>query len=306
VTAALQLFCPAKLNLHLRVLGRRQDGYHLLETLFHAVDLGDELCARRGGGVPLSVTADDARDRVGHGDDNLVLRAKAAFVAATGRGDDVCFRLHKRIPPGGGLGGGSSDAAAALRLCNELCSRPLDDPALHALARGLGADVPFFLHGGSQWGRGVGDELERAVDVGSYHVTLLVPPFGCATADVYKNFSAHWNETFDAARVRRARDSHHNDLASGGPFVNDLTAAAERVQPGLVRVRQQAEALGVSGVAMTGSGSTLFVCAGTAVAAAEHRRLLQPLQADGVRILAARSAPGPFAPRASAWPGGGA
>lgn len=303
MTRALSLFCPAKLNLYLRITGRRADGYHLLATLLHAIDLGDELGAERtDGGLELSIAAADPRDALPVQDDNLVLRAARAFAQAAGVRPGFRFWLQKRIPHGGGLGGGSSDAAAALRLCNALCARdgdrgPLDAAALHAIARTLGADVPFFLRGGSQWGFGVGDELEPC-SVAPQHFTLLVPPFGCPTADVYKNFAAHWNGTFDAASIRCVRDSHHNDFASRDGFVNDLAAAAERVRPELQQLRRQAADLGV-GVAMTGSGSVLFAAAPSRALAEGQRQRLAPLQQLGVRLLAARSAVGAFAPVAT-------
>lgn len=322
MNGALALFCPAKLNLYLRITGRRPDGYHTLATLLHAIDLGDDLVARRtDGGDELAITAADARDLLPVTDDNLVLAAARAFAAATAqhggpRGDrhgGWAFALHKRIPHGGGLGGGSSDAAAALRLCNALAGAPLGRPPLdraqlHAVARTLGADVPFFLHGGTQWGFGVGDELEPATAaqqrLAAQHFTLLAPPFGCPTADVYKNHAANWNRGFDAARVRGGRDDHHNAFASGG-FVNDLTAAAERVRPELTQLRRQAADLGVAAVWMTGSGSTLFVASATEGEAVRVRERLAPLQRDGVRILPARSAPASFEPSPVVWPGDG-
>ncbi len=299
MSAALRLFCPAKLNLYLRICGRRADGYHLLETLLQPIDLGDDLVARRlPGGLSLSITADDARDLLPVTDDNLVLRAARAYLAATGIQHGFAFHVHKRIPHGGGLGGGSSDAAAALRLCNALSGDRIDAAALYALARPLGADVPFFLGSGAQWGSGVGDELEPHA-VAPLHFTLLVPPFGCPTAAVYKNFAANWNQAFDAASIRCVRDSYHNDFASRR-FVNDLAAAAERVRPELTQLRHRAEALGVF-TAMTGSGSTLFATADSAASARLDRQRLAPLLADGVRLLAARSVAGAFEPMATDW-----
>ncbi|MGE3175248.1 MAG: 4-(cytidine 5'-diphospho)-2-C-methyl-D-erythritol kinase [Planctomycetota bacterium] len=309
----LRLFCPAKLNLGLRVLGRRADGYHLLDTVMHAIDLGDELYARPvagGAGPTLAVSADDPRDALPPDDDNLVLRAARAWGSRAGAAVRLAFALHKRVPHGGGLGGGSSDAAAALRLCNAFAEAlgavPLDLAALHDLARGLGADVPFFLRGGTQRGRGIGDELEPVADPPARWFTLLVPPFGCPTVAVYKNLASPWQATFDTASMREFRDSHHNDFARNR-FVNDLTAAAERVRPELAQLRRRAGDLGVA-VAMTGSGSVLFATAADEGEARTHRERLAPFCGEGVRLLAARSAPGAFAPVQAEWPtaaGGG-
>ena len=292
MNSALSLFCPAKLNLHLRINGRRADGYHLLETLFHAIDLGDDLVAERiDGPMSLAVTADDPRDALPPSDDNLVLRAARAFCARAGVSPSFAFHLHKRVPHGGGLGGGSSDAAGALRLCNALCGEPLDRAALHEVARPLGADVAFFLDGGTQWGRGVGDELEAVADAPSLYFTLLIPPFGCPTIDVYKTRAAMWKGSQGVDTIDRVRDQLHDvaDATVRGEIVNDLAAAAELVRPELARVRERAESLCVGRVAMTGSGSTLFVAAGSEREAMRQRERLAPIAEMSVRMIAARS-----------------
>ena len=185
---SLSLPARAKLNLVLRIVGRRQDGYHLLDTLFHALELHDDLVLSLAPqGIALTVTAEHASLQVAPGPDNLVERALRRFADAAGYRGGFAAQLHKRIPHGGGLGGGSSDAAAALRLANELLGRPLADAALAQLGVALGADVPFFFRGGSQWGRGIGDELSPA-NVPPRWFVLLVPPFGCPTVDVYKRY----------------------------------------------------------------------------------------------------------------------
>jgi 4-diphosphocytidyl-2-C-methyl-D-erythritol kinase len=303
---ALRLRAPAKLNLGLRIVGRRADGYHLLDTLFHALALADDLVAQpTDGAIGLSITAGDARDLLPVHDDNLVLRAARAFAQRSGTAPAFQFALHKRIPHGGGLGGGSSDAAAALRLCNALRGAPLDDPALHELARGLGADVPFFLGAGSQRGQGIGEQLTPEPGVPSRHFLLVVPPFGCDTAAVYENHAAHWNGSFDAATVSGARDQHHKDLLLRDRFENDLTAAAERVQPGLRDLRLRARALGEPALYMTGSGSTLFLACEREDQVAAAGLRLRPLLASGVRLIATRSAAAPREPELVSWTGGG-
>jgi len=302
---ALLLRAPAKVNLGLRIVGRRTDGYRLLDTLFHALELADDLVARPDGGVlGLSITADDARDLLPVRDDNLVLRAARAFAQRSGAAPALHFALHKRIPHGSGLGGGSSDAAAALRLCNALCSAPLDAVALHELARGLGADVPFFLCAGSQRGRGIGDQLSPE-PVPARHFLLVVPPFGCDTAAVYENHAAHWNGSFDAATVPAARDQHHKDLPLRDRFENDLTAAAERVQPGLRDLRVRARALGAPDLYLTGSGSALYLACEREDQVAAAGARLRPLLASGVRLIATRSAAAPREPQPVSGAGGG-
>ena len=305
-----RLRAPAKLNLVLRVTGRRADGYHLLTTLFHAVDLCDELTARsvpEGDGPTLALSAGDRRDALPASDDNLVLRAARLFGEAVGTVQRVRFDLHKRIPHGAGLGGGSSDAAAALRLCNLLTPEPLDAAALHALACRLGADVAFFLQGGSRWGQGVGDELSCAGDIAARDFVLLVPPFGCDTTAVYKNHSVDWKPPTPPSNLSDFQKRPYEDSVVNNGFVddieaNDLTAAAERLQPDLQRLRERASGYLSSPstpgpvarqhmVHMTGSGSTLFVSTRDASEAQWIVGQWESLVEEGCRVLAVRSLP---------------
>lgn len=293
MTGAATLCLPAraKLNLWLRIVGRRADGYHLLETLFHALELHDDVAvARAGAGIELAVSADDPACLVAAGPDNLVVRALVRFAERVGYRGGFAARLHKRIPHGGGLGGGSSDAAAALRLANALLGHPLAQDQLAAIAVPLGADIPFFLRGGSQWGRGIGDEL-TATDLAPGHFVLVVPPFGCPTADVYKSFAAAWKSGVGADTVRPIPVPDTTDAFLRMGFHNDLQAAAERVRPELAVLRQRVVALGQREVGMTGSGSTLFVSAPHAEAAQRCAHDLAPLLASGVRLVVTRSAP---------------
>ncbi len=280
----------AKVNLVLRIVGRRPDGYHLLVTLFHALELHDDLwLAPAADGVRLRVTADRPELAVDPGPDNLVVRAITRFVAATGRRGGFDVHLHKRIPHGAGLGGGSSDAAAALRLANAACGDPLDLSALGKVAVALGADVPFFLRGGSQWGRGIGDELEPA-NVPARHFVLVVPPFGCPTADVYKNHAASWNAAAADGTVRDPTGRLTTDSALGYVFCNDLERAAERVRPALAALRRRIADLGHPQVAMTGSGSTLFLAFDTEGEARRCEDRLREIADEGSRLLRTRSA----------------
>jgi len=300
------LFLPAraKLNLVLRITGRRADGYHLLHTLFHEVELHDELWAARSDGPEdeLVVRATDPRNRVEPTADNLVLRAVRLFRSVAGSHQRFRIVLHKHVPHGGGLGGGSSDAAAALRLCNALCGHPVAAGALQQASVALGADVPFFFHGGSQWGSGIGDELAPATTA-PRHFLLVVPPFGCPTAEVYKNHAAHLRSTVQVDTVPAVSLHPARDSEGHGHDANDLEAAAERVRPELAGLRRRIAELGFPEVRMTGSGSTLFLGF-----RAEHEleaaaQSLGTLQRDGIRLLATRSAePGPRDPVQSGWP----
>ena len=210
---------PAKLTTSLRVVGVRSDGYHLLEAEMVSLDLADELDFAEGDG--LEIVGDAAG--ISCDDDNLVRRA----LRAVGRTAHV--RLRKRIPPGGGLGGGSADAAAVLRWagCDDL-----------DVAATLGADVPFCLRGGRARVTGIGDVLDPLPFV-ARTFTLVVPPFGCSTPAVYRQWDALGGPT------------------AAGP--NDLEPAALVVEPRLVEWRDRlGEATGETPV-LAGSGSTWFV-----------------------------------------------
>lgn len=286
----LWLPARAKVNLVLRITGRRADGYHLLETLFHTLDLHDDLWLASGpAGIDLQVTAERPELAVAPGPDNLVSRALAAFATATGWREGYRVHLYKRIPHGAGLGGGSSDAAAALRLANTLAGAPLDAVALARLAVRLGADVPFFLCGGSQWGRGIGDELVPA-DVEPLHFVLVVPPFGCPTVDVYKNYAALWKSSGAQDSVDDVTGPNIRDSALRIVFGNDLERAAERVRPALGVLRRRIGDLGFPEVRMTGSGSCLFVAFATARESERCAQRLQSLTDEGSRVLCTRSA----------------
>ena len=156
----LSLFAPAKLNLYLSVVGRRPDGYHLLETLMVKIDLADRLVLRPGGDrIRLEVLGADLPSGPG----NLVYRAAEAFFLAAGLEPGLDVSLEKKIPTAAGLGGGSSDAAATLLGLNSIFGRPLSSEQLADLGLGLGADVPFFLGSWSAaWARGIGEKLSPA------------------------------------------------------------------------------------------------------------------------------------------------
>jgi 4-diphosphocytidyl-2-C-methyl-D-erythritol kinase len=260
---SLRLLAPAKVNLGLRVLGRRSDGYHELRTVFHAVDLCDELQVAPDDGVEapsleilstsqtgLPVVADD---------DNLVLRAARAVADAVGRPLRARFRLHKHIPAGAGLGGGSSDAAAALRLGNRLLGDPLQDRTLEQLAVGLGADVPFFLRGDTCWGSGIGEELTPVVPAPRLAFVLVLPPFGTSTAAVFKSLSAALIDDSTRDSFRSIESARTAAFAAIGPHDNDLEAPAMACTAGLSELRAALVAAGLADVRMSGSGSTLFL-----------------------------------------------
>lgn len=175
---------PAKANLFLRILAREASGYHSLETLFCLLDLADDLTAERRPGDRVTIDVEGAD--VGPAPENLAVRAAEMVLQATGRRFGVHLTLTKRIPAQAGLGGGSSDAAAALILVNQLAGGPVPSHELLQFAARLGSDVPFFLSEARlalAWGHG--ERMLRLPPLPAAPALLLVPPEGMATAEAY-------------------------------------------------------------------------------------------------------------------------
>ncbi|MFH1609315.1 MAG: 4-(cytidine 5'-diphospho)-2-C-methyl-D-erythritol kinase, partial [Candidatus Bipolaricaulota bacterium] len=178
----MEVLAYAKLNLVLRVVGRRADGYHELESVVTAVDLADEITLTVGGqGVTL-----DAPAELGPPERNLALRAARALLTRDEPG--VRITLRKRIPVGAGLGGGSSDAAAVLVGLNKLLGLGRSVTELQVVGAGIGADVPFFLGGSPAWIEGIGDRVTPVEVPLPEAFLILVPSFRCPTPDVYRAF----------------------------------------------------------------------------------------------------------------------
>ena len=183
MTATLHIASPAKLNLFLHITGRRPDGYHELQTIFQLIDFGDtlEITARDDGELRLHTTLPELAN-----DDNLILRAARALREASGstRGADIV--LHKRIPMGAGLGGGSSNAASTLLALNRLWQTTLDVAQLCALGLRLGADVPLFVQGESAWAEGIGERLTPVTLPPKFFV-VLCPDCHVSTRDIFSS-----------------------------------------------------------------------------------------------------------------------
>ena len=221
----------AKVNLALVVGPLREDDKHEVVTVLERLSLADTIAVRRGRATHVE----------GFADDTLVGAALEALGSTAGTRFEA--RIEKRIPVASGLGGGSSDAATALRLANALLDAPLDDGRLHAIAAGLGSDVPFFLRDGAQVGTGDGTTLETVVLPRDYTVLLVLPPSGTkrATADVYRAFDERGGADGFPARAAELRDALASidslaDLARLPP--NDLTTsslAATLLERGAVR-----------------------------------------------------------------------
>lgn len=256
MSEVLSLDCPAKVNLFLRVLAKESTGYHGIETLFCRVALHDTLeVTRTDSGITLEVEGAD----VGPTEQNLAYRAADAVLAATGRRFGVTMRLVKRIPAGGGLGGGSSDAAGALRAVNQLANGAVPASELLQMAHRLGADVPFFLADAPlalAWGHG--QRMLRLPALPPKPVLLLFPGVAVPTGDAYR-----WVD-----EVRDADGPRGTVVLDGAVLQSwsDLARLGGNDFEGAVFGRFPAIRAGFEALAgthpflcrMSGSGSTLF------------------------------------------------
>jgi len=252
-------FAPAKINLWLHVLGRRPDGYHTLDSLVAFVDIGDTLTAAPADGLSLVLDGPFAAS-LPAGAENLVLRAASLLAAETGTRAGAQLVLTKRLPVASGIGGGSADAAAALRALARLWRLDLDADALAALALRLGADVPVCLAGHAAFVGGIGEKIEPAPDLPPAPLLLVNPGLGLATADVFRaraQSGAGFGET--APRWISAPADASALAASLAGSRNDLTDAACRLAPAIRSVLDAIAALPDCLLArMSGSGATCF------------------------------------------------
>lgn len=241
--SSIHIKAYAKLNLGLRVLGVRPDGFHELHTHLQTIAQADELrFARADAGLRVRTTPDLGIAEA----ENLVHRAMALFQARTGFTGGVTCALAKRIPTGAGLGGGSSDAAATLRALDVLFETKLPMPTLAAWGAELGSDVPFFLHGGLACVRGRGEIVQpMSPAFEGFHFVVVVPPVHCATAEVYGAWDALSAGDGDVACT---------DMG----FQNDLEPAALRCYPQLVRFGELMRQAPTPLKGFSGSGSAWY------------------------------------------------
>lgn len=246
----------AKINLDLRILGTRPDGYHDLRTIFQTLAISDRITVtvRRG---PFAITCDDPEvptDRT-----NLVWKAASLMrrlgARQPGPPRDLEIDLHKRIPSQAGLGGGSADAAATLVALNHLWQLGLDVTTLSRIGARLGADVPFFLVGGTALGLGRGDDIYPLDELPDVHVVVLRPGFGVSTVEAYR-----W---YDKEIRHTRRDSGARTMPAGWPswsssLRNDLEQPVTKHHPAIGRLRQSLLDAGAVFAAMSGSGSAVF------------------------------------------------
>jgi 4-diphosphocytidyl-2-C-methyl-D-erythritol kinase len=242
---------PAKINLLLRVLRKRPDGYHDLASLMQQISIYDELeYTLRQEGITLHCPGTDLPTN----EQNLIYRAAQTLFNHTGYRNGVEIVLNKYIPSAAGLGGGSSDAATTLMTLNDLCSLGLSKTELIKLGAKLGADVPFFIFGRSAFATGIGDKLQTLPDLPQINMVLINPTFPLSTKTVYENLNLALTKKKNNYSIPRfyalgdvIRELH-----------NDLEAVSLKMHPELNDLKQILMKEGALGALMSGSGPTLF------------------------------------------------
>jgi 4-diphosphocytidyl-2-C-methyl-D-erythritol kinase len=269
-TGSVTVRVPGKVNLHLAVRDRREDGYHELTTVFHAVSLVDEVTVRNADVLSLELVGEGA-DTLPTDERNLAWQAAKLMAEHVGRAPDVSIMIDKSIPVAGGMAGGSADAAAVLVAMNSLWELGVPRRDLRLLAAQLGSDVPFALHGGTALGTGRGEELATVLSRNTFHWVLAFSDSGLLTPAVFAELD----------RLREVGDPPRLDepgpvlaaLAAGDPeqlaplLGNEMQAAALSLDPALRRaLRAGVEAGALAGM-VSGSGPTCaFLCASEAAA----------------------------------------
>ena len=253
---AVTAFAPAKVNLYLHVTGRRDDGYHLLDSLVAFVDIGDRLRAESAASLSLAVDGPEAADLAAVGDDNLVLRAARLLADRAGITAGAALHLEKHLPVAAGIGGGSSDAAAALLALTRLWRISLDDEALRALGARLGADIPACLYRRAVWVGGIGERLEPAGPLPEAGILLVNPRRALPTAAVFAARRGPFGHVGRFAPMPSAAAALARALM---PCRNDLTEAAIGLVPEIGAVLARLGRLpGCLLARMSGSGATCF------------------------------------------------
>lgn len=285
-------FSYAKINMFLEVTGKRPDGYHDLESVFVEVDLRDRLFARRESGPEVSLNCPGSPEGVPGDGGNLVVKAVEAVRRRCGIGEGMSLVLHKSIPPGTGLGGGSANAALALRLADALWETRLDGDELAELALEIGSDVPFFLKGGTCLCRGRGEIITRLPDFPSGQwIVLALPTIHSGTAEAFRGLRLPGpGERRSAGMFAQAlaeADVAGMEREAFNRFEETVFAAL----PELGRLRTELAALSGRRVRLSGSGSALWHFADAACAASleENGELGAWARRNGVRLAAVRA-----------------
>jgi 4-diphosphocytidyl-2-C-methyl-D-erythritol kinase len=247
----------AKINLGLRVHGRRADGYHEISTVFQTVTLHDRMTFEATEGEDIELSCSDPE--IPTDETNLVRRAASALKERYGTARGARVFLEKKIPAGSGLGGGSSDAAVTLVALARLWEIETNRRELSEIGARLGADVPFFFAGGTALGTGTGAEISPLDDAPEMHLVVVTPHVRVSTAEAYKLLNAPALPKDDAvANLSVSRTEAEFRVSLCGMTTNDFEAAVTRLHPEIGRVRKTLERAGANRAMLSGSGSSVF------------------------------------------------
>ncbi|MSQ47261.1 MAG: 4-(cytidine 5'-diphospho)-2-C-methyl-D-erythritol kinase [Deltaproteobacteria bacterium] len=257
----MRMLAPAKVNLYLRITGRRADGYHLLDSVMVPVSLCDEIEVTTENHIERAI---ESRIRISCDDPalptdetNLAYKAAALFCQEAGIVTEIAIILRKRIPFGAGLGGGSSDAATVLKSLNQMFSQRFSEQQLRALALRLGADVPFFIPCQPARVEGIGEILTSVPPLPPRWLVIVVPPFSVSTPWAYRQFDELPARRVDvvSADLQRLACGQWPPLSC---LVNDLERAVVPTYPAVRDTKERLVQAGADGTLMSGSGSSVF------------------------------------------------
>ncbi len=254
----IQIKAPAKINLSLDVVSRREDGYHNLEMIMQEVGIFDVLTLSMEYSEVTEIHLSCNKHFLPTDERNLCFKAAKLFLDKANISAKVRIDIKKTIPVGAGLGGGSSDAAATLKALNKLTNKPFTLEELSVLGKSLGADVPFFIYGGCMLAKGIGEQLSPVPPLKNALILIAKPRFSISTAQVYKNLCLdektphpNTNEVLDALS--------HNDLKKLGEYAgNTLESVTEKLYPEISEYKKTMNDNGAVYSLMSGSGSAVF------------------------------------------------
>lgn len=260
---------PAKINLHLTVLRKREDGYHDIVTLIQRISLYDELTFSP---LPAGIIIKCPGSPLPEDEGNIVYRAAAAYFSHTGYKKGIAITIAKKIPIAAGLGGGSSNAATTLLTLNELTGGNLSQGELLALGKKLGADVPFFIFGKTAWATGIGDCLQEAAPLPSCWFLLINPGFPVSTKMVYEKLNLRLTRSNINYSIPPFKIGGGINLIEG--LKNDLEEVTLTLHPFLNQLKQFLMNCGALGALMSGSGPTVFGVFATEIEARQANETL--------------------------------
>jgi len=278
VSGPIELWSPAKINLFLKVTGKRPDGYHNLVSFMCCIGLYDRVALRMG---VTSVSVACSFPDVPEDSTNIAARAAELFYARYGSTDRVSIEIEKRIPVGAGLGGGSSNAATVLHGLNRHYGQPFSSAELMRMGASVGADVPFFLFGKPALAGGTGDRLTACSRLDRWEVVVIYPGFGISTAGVYKKLNLGLTKCKNQLKSFFLKQ---NGFLPAQHLCNDLETVVIPRYPEIEAAKRKLLENGAQGALMSGSGSSVFGMFSESEAARAAKEVLSPQYGGAVFV----------------------